>query len=105
MEQVHTPTISAEAKNSAQFNAEATDAEWPRRFCKVERQKSVTHQKKHEETKLQQQHLHTRDDKPQRSHQRLHSVQMVYQTDKTNFELVEFSGDPFDSSRLTTHSF
>ena len=73
MDQVHEPTLGAEAKQSTQNNDKAIDTEWttcPRRV----REKN---QKKQTRLKLRQQHLYTRDDEQMKSQQSFDFVQIV----------------------------
>ena len=55
--------------------------------------------------KMQEQHLYTRDVEEERSQQRFDFVQIVCQTKNSqNFEMVELSGNVFDSTDSLAHS-
>ena len=101
-EQANAPTRGAEAKHPTQNNAEASDTEWPNRPCMNEEKAPVTQQKGHTMPKLQQQHLYMRDVEEERSQQSIDFVQIVCQTEK--IELVEVSGNLFDSTDSIAHS-
>ena len=98
-DQVYALTRGAEAKHPTLNNDEASDTEWPKPPGTGNRRKPVTYKKKQAKTKLQQQHLYTKDDAQERSHQSFDFVQIVCQTEKLKqFELVEMSGYLFDST-------
>ena len=100
------PTLGAEAKQPTQTNDEASDTEWPNRPRTNEEKEPVTQQKGHMMPKLQEQHLYTQDFEEERSKQVIDFVQIVCQTKKSNkFELVEVSGNPFDSTVSIARSF
>ena len=78
-------------------NDEAGDTKWPNRPHTSEGKEQVIPQKWHTQPNLQHQHLHTQDDKQERSQRSFDFVQIVYRTEKSKkFELVEVNGDLFD---------
>ena len=99
------PTRGAETKHPTKNNDETSDTEWPNRPRTNEEKAPVTQQKRHMMPKLQKQHLYTRDVEEERSQQSFDFVQIVCQTEKSKkFELVEVSGNLFDSTDSIPHS-
>ena len=99
------PTCGAEAKTPMQNNDETSDTEWPNRPRTNEEKTPVTQQKRHMMPKLQKQHLYMRDVEKERSQQSFDFVQIVCQTENSKkFELVEMSGNLFDSTDSIAHS-
>ena len=99
------PKRGAEAKHPTQNHDEANDTKWPNRPHTNREKAPVTQQKGHMTPKLQEQHLYTRDVEEERSQQSFDFVQIVCQTEKSKkFELVEVSGNLFDSTDSIAHS-
>ena len=99
------PTRGAEAKHPTENNDETSDPEWPNRPHTNEEKAPVTQQKGHMMPKLQKQHLYTRDVEEERSQQSFDFVQIVCHTENLKkFELVEVSGNLFDSTDSIAHS-
>ena len=101
--QANVPTRSAETKHPTQINDEASDTEWPNRPRTNEKKAPVTQQKGHMMSKLQEQHLYTRDVEEERSQQSFDFVRLVCQTEISKFESVEVSGNLFGSTDSITH--
>ena len=99
------PTRGAEAKHPTQNNDEANDTEWPNPPPTNEEKAPVTQQREHMMPKLQEQHLYTRYVQEERSQQSFDFVQIVCQTENSKkIELVELSGNLFDSTDSIAHS-
>ena len=104
-DQANVPTCGAEAKHQLQNNDESSGTEWPNRPRTNEEKAPVTQQKRQMMPKLQEQHLYTRDFEQERCQKNFDFVQTVWQTENSKkLELVELSGNLFDSTDSIAHS-
>ena len=105
MDLAHSSLSSAEAKQPTQISDETSDTEWPERPCMNEGKAPITLRKRHTMTKLEQQHLPSREFEEDRSQRSFDFVQTVCQTENSEkIGLVEMSGNLIDSVDSKAHS-
>ena len=105
IDHAYAPTRGAEAKHPIQNNDETSDTEWPKQPRTNEKKAPVTQRKRHRMPKLKKQHLYTQEVEEERSQRSFDFVQIVCQTEiSKKLELVEVSGNLFDSTDSIAHS-